>query len=394
MGQGSRAAIAAVAAATVLVTAAVFTLGYWAGSSGEASRARNASNDSLAVVRSAYRQIRSNAVHPPSSDELAQGAVRGMIRVLKAQGNDRYATFYSPHGYRSVQELTTGRFSGIGVWLKKQGRRLEVVSVLPGTPAQRAGLQRGDLITGIDGRPVAGLSGDGAVNRIKGRSGTTVSLTVARGGNRMTFSIARRSIELPDTVDRMVAGDLGYVHLFEFARGAGNQVRSDVSDLLSRGARGIILDLRNNGGGLFTEGIAVASDFIQNGAVVRYKQRGHPEVTYDAQGDAFSGIPLVVLVNGGTASASEIVAGALQDRHRAVIVGSQTYGKGSVQQVVPLPDSAAMKLTTASYLTPSGRSINRVGISPDVKVRAPSIQKRRAIQILKGMVLSSSGSQG
>lgn len=393
MKNASKPAVAGVIAAILFATAGMFVLGLWAGRSQRAAPAA-LSNDTLSVVRAAYQQIRSHAVTPPTSDELAQGAVKGMIKTLKSQSEDKYATFYSPQDYRSVQDLTTGRFSGIGVWLKKEGRSLRVVSVLPRTPAQRAGLARGDLIERIDGAEVSHLTNEQAVARIKGKIGSRVDISVERGGRSLGFSIARRSIELPSSLARMLAGDLGYIHLFQFAGGAGAQVRKDVARLRRKGARGVILDLRDNGGGLFDEGVNVASDFIQSGPVVRYKERGKNEVTYRAAGNAYSDIPLVVLVNEGTASASEIVAGALQDRHRAVIVGAQTYGKGSVQQVVPLPDSAAMKLTTAAYYTPSGRSINGKGITPDVKVAAPATQKRRAIQILNGMVLSSSGAQG
>jgi carboxyl-terminal processing protease len=381
-----------VIAVVVIATAAVFTLGYWAGLG--RTDPTGGGGDGLSVVRSAYEQIRDHAVHPPSGDELAQGAVEGMIKTLKQRSSDDYAAFYSPHDYQSVQELTTGQFSGIGVWLRKEGRSLRVVSVLPHTPAEKAGLASGDVITQIDGSKVSGLTNDQAVAKIKGQVGSKVLLEVDRAGNPLSFSIARRSIELPSSVDRMVSGDLGYIHLFQFAKGAGGQVHKDVADLLSKGAKGMILDLRDNGGGLFDEGINVAGDFIQNGPVVRYKARNQAEVVYKAGGNAFDNVPLVVLVNGGTASASEIVTGALQDRHRAVVVGTQTYGKGSVQQVVPLPDSAAMKMTTAAYYTPSGRSINGKGITPDVKVTAAATQKRRAIQILNGMVLSSNGAQG
>jgi carboxyl-terminal processing protease len=385
--------VAGIVVAVLVVMGTVFALGYWAGTGHRVADSVD-TGDSIAVVQDAYREIRENAVDPPSSDKLAQGAVRGMLKVLQRRSEDHYATFFTPHDYRSVQELTSGRFSGIGVWLKKNGATLKVVSVLPDTPADRVGLQKGDLIRRVDGRSVSSMSTDEAVARIKGRIGTEVSLAVTREGRELSFRIARASIELPDAIDRMVAGNLGYIRLFGFARGAGGQVRRDVEELRERGAKGIILDLRDNGGGLFTEGIAVASVFVEDGVVVRYKERSQPEVSYKAQGDAFEDIPLVVLVNGGTASASEIVTGALQDRHRAIVVGTRTYGKGSVQQVVPLPDSAAMKLTTAAYYTPSGRSINGVGITPDVKVGAPATQRLRAIEILKGMVLSSTNAQG
>jgi carboxyl-terminal processing protease len=180
-----------------------------------------------------------------------------------------------------------------------------------------------------------------------------------------------------------------------FSRGAGRQLRDKVEGLLDKGAEGLILDMRGNGGGLFSEAIEVASVFMENGEIVTYRERSEPDVVYDAKGDAFEKVPLVVLVDEGTASASEIVAGALQDSERAVLVGETTYGKGSVQEIVPLLDASAIKLTTASYLTPDGRNINGQGIEPDVEEDdVPHIQLARAIEILKGIIISTADSQG
>ncbi|HEU4480794.1 MAG TPA: S41 family peptidase [Actinomycetota bacterium] len=347
------------------------------------------------VVQEAYEQILSSAVDPPSEEDLARGAVRGMVNVLKKSSDDPYAYFYSPRGYRSLQELTTGKFSGVGVWLKVKQGDLVVVSVLPGTPALAAGLRRNDVIRSIDGQPVSQISSDEAVGLIKGPEGSEVRLGVERSGSPMQFRITRAEIELPNLKARMTAEDLGYIRLFGFADRAGVQLHKEVDDLLSRGAEGIILDLRDNGGGLFAEAIDVASVFIEDGEIVTYKDRETEPIMYDAEGDAFEQVPLVVLVNEGTASASEIVAGALQDRDRAILIGSTTYGKGSVQDVVPLADDSALKFTTAAYLTPSGHNINGKGIAPDVEVGgAPGVQFDRAVEILRGIVLSELGAQG
>jgi carboxyl-terminal processing protease len=279
--------------------------------------------------------------------------------------------------------------------LKEKERDLEIVSVLPSTPALRSGLRRGDVVRKIDGRSVAHMSVDEAVRRIKGVPGTRVSLGVQRNGESLAFEITRQSIELPNLVSRLTAEDLGYIRLLGFAQGAGRQLRSKVSNLKAGGAHGIILDLRDNGGGLFSEGIDVAGVFIDEGKIVSYRAKSQPERVYKAEGDAFEDIPLVVLVNEGTASASEIVAGALQDRDRAVLVGERTYGKGSVQEVFPLPDASALKLTTGAYFTPSGRNITGKGIEPDVEVDSSrTAQMHRAAEILKGIVLSTNGAQG
>jgi carboxyl-terminal processing protease len=210
----------------------------------------------------------------------------------------------------------------------------------------------------------------------------------------LDFSLTRADIELPNLQARMTADGFGYIRLLGFARGAGEQVRGEVEHLVDGGAKGVILDLRDNGGGLFSEAVDVASVFIEDGDVVIYKERSNDDVVYEAEGDAFEDIPTVVLVNEGTASASEIVAGALQDSERAIVVGTTTYGKGSVQQIVPLADSSALKLTTAAYLTPSGRNIDGQGIEPDVEVDAAYGQRARAVEILQGVVLSTTDSQG
>jgi carboxyl-terminal processing protease len=384
--------------AVLAVATGTFTLGYAIGERNERRQILGTEVDTgrgLQTVRDAFREIRRSSVEPPSEEELARGAIKGMVEVLKRRADDPYALFYSPKGYRSFRELTTGQFSGIGVWLKQGGGSLEVDLVLPRTPARRAGLESGDVIRSIDGAPVDKMTTDEAVTRIKGPEGTEVDLGIERDGAMLDFMITRATIDLPNLRARLTTDDLGYMRLFGFARGAAGQVRSKVDSLIDKGAEGIVLDLRDNGGGLFSEAIDVASVFIENGKIVTYRERSSPEVTYEAEGDAYQEIPLVVLVNEGTASASEIVAGALQDQERAIIVGMTTYGKGSVQEVVPLPDQSALKLTTAAYMTPDGSDIDGEGIEPDVEVDAePSEQRERAVEILKGIVVSTGGVQG
>ena len=348
----------------------------------------------LSLIEDVYGKIKSESVDPPSDEELVRGAVKGLAKTVKSSGDD-FALFYSPKAYRSFQEVTTGQFSGIGVWLKHREGRLEIVSVIPSTPAQRAGLQSGDVIDAIDGESVGSLNSDEAVNRIKGKEGSDVNLGIQRNGEAISFDITRETIELPNLLANRTPEGLGYVRLFGFSRGAGDQLRDEVKKLTDEGAEGIILDLRDNGGGLFSEGVSVASVFIEEGEIVSYKERSDPEVSYDAEGDAFEDVPLVVLVNEGTASASEIVTGALQDTNRAVVVGKTTYGKGSVQEVLPLSDASALKLTIGAYFTPDGTQINGTGIEPDVEVDAdPETQKERAKEILQGIIISGNGSQG
>ena len=380
---------------TITVVFAAFSVGFtMGGRDGTGMRLSGDDAETIGSVQEAYNKILSEAVDPPSAKALVRGAIKGMVDVLK-RNDDPYALFYTPRGYRSFQELTTGKFSGIGVWLKQKGDDLEIVSVLPDTPAQASGLKRGDVIRDIDGQPVLEMSSDDAVAHIKGPEGSKVSLAIERDGTSMDFTLTRAEIELPNLIAKRIDGDLGYIRLFGFARGAGDQVHEEVDQMVADGVRGIVLDLRDNGGGLFQEAVGVASTFIEEGAIVTYRQRSEGDIIYDAEGDAFQDLPLVVLVNEGTASASEIVAGALQDRERAVVIGMTTYGKGSVQEVVPLTDSSALKLTIAAYLTPDGHNINGRGIEPDVEVDdVSSVQRARAVEILKGIVISTTGAQG
>jgi carboxyl-terminal processing protease len=251
------------------------------------------------------------------------------------------------------------------------------------------------VIEAIDGEPVAKMTTDEAVARIKGKTGTDVDLTIERGGpKQVSFSITRAPIEFPNLRAELTKDDIGYINLVGFARGAGKQLHDEVDRLVEDGAEGIVLDIRDNGGGLFSESIDVASVFVEDGVITTYRSP-EQDIDYEAKGDAFEDIPVVVLVNGNTASASEIVAGALQDNDRAIVVGSTTFGKGSVQEVIPLSDASALKLTTAAYLTPDGTNINGDGIEPDVEVPGdqPGEQRSRALEILKGIVLSAA-SQG
>jgi len=385
--------------AVLIVAAGAFAGGYTVARRGVAPGTPTIDVDekgaALRIIRDAYEEIRGSAVDQPDEQALARGAVRGMVNVLKKDDKDPYALFFTPKAYRSFQELSTGKFSGIGVWLKTEDKILKIVSVLPDTPALSSGLEPGDVIVTIDGREATKMSGDEAVARIKGPEGTDVALGIERDDEELSFTITRREIDLPNVRASLEGDDVGYLRLLTFAKGAGEDVRNSVERLAGRGAEGIILDMRDNGGGLFDEAVEVASVFIEDGDVVSYESRTEDDVTYEARGDAFEDIPLVVLVNGGTASASEIVTGALQDRGRAIVVGTTTFGKGSVQRLIPLLDGSALKLTTAAYLTPTGGNIDESGIEPDIKVDdEPNVQKQRALEILRGMALSTNDSGG
>ncbi len=372
----------AIAAAALCLALVSMSTGYLAGSNPRP--ATRAEADGLEIIQQAFDEIIRSSADAPTESALARGAIRGMVEVLRR--HDAYATFYSPTDALALQELSTGRFSGIGVWLKPTKLGLRIESLLPDGPARDDGIRRGDLIRSVDGKDVADMTSDEAVALIKGPEGSEVHLVIERAGELIDFTITRRNIVLPNLRSRM-SGDVGVVELSGFAHGAGAELKRTVGGLVEKGAAGIVLDLRNNGGGLFLEAIDVASVFMESGTVVFYKESSGAPRAYEAQGDAYEDIPLVVLVNGGSASASEIVAGALQDSGRSVLIGTQTYGKGSVQEVVPLDDMSAFKITTAQYLTPSGRSIDGTGIKPDVSVDSSRREQfDAAVGVLQEMI--------
>jgi carboxyl-terminal processing protease len=332
------------------------------------------------VLEEAFATIIARSSEPPDEHELETGSVRGMVDVLRE--TDDYARFYTPENYRDFLDYAAGSFEGIGVLLGERKQEFVVLTVLPSTPAEEVGLKPGDAITHVDGNSVRGLSSEEVVGRVKGPDGTEVTLTVERDNHSLEFDITRAAIDLPNVTGKLVRGDIGYVRLFGFGRGAGDQLRQEIQKLLDRGATGLVLDMRDNGGGLFSESIEVAGTFIEDGEIVSFKERGVPEVDYDAEGDAFEDIPLVVLVNGNSASATEIVAGALKAEDRAELVGQTTFGKGSVQEVVPLSDDSAIKMTTGAYFTPNGESIEGEGVAPDVTVKGAKKQRERALDLL------------
>ena len=367
-------------ALVVAVGTVAFVGGYWARGS-FVGLDRDAAGD-LGVIEDAYREIVENADERPDTDALADGAIKGMVGSLRKQ-NDPYASFYSPDDYLTLQEMTSGEFTGIGIWLKRKAGELSVVSVLPDTPAESAGLQEGDVLVALGDRTFEEMTTDEAIDAIKGPEGSVAHLIVERDGRRMEFDIERERLELPN-LQAQREGRFAHIKLFGFARGAGEQVREQVRRFVRNDIDGIVLDLRDNGGGLLSEAVEVAGVFIEKGEIATFRQRSGPDRVYEAEGNAFEDVPVVLLVNEGTASASEIVAGALQDLDRASLVGTQTYGKGSVQEVVTLGDASAIKLTIGSYHTPDGRDLNGRGLQPDETVTQPRAQLQRAFELLEG----------
>jgi carboxyl-terminal processing protease len=302
--------------------------------------------------------------------DLVENAINGMLTGL-----DPHSSYMNAKAFRDMQVQTRGEFGGLGIEVSQENGFIKVVTPIDETPAARAGVKAGDLIIALDGTSVQGLTLNDAVDRMRGPPNSKITLTIKREGadKPLELTLQREVIHIQAARSRL-EGDVGYIRLTQFNEQADSGVRAAVQKLKQQAAghlKGYILDLRNNPGGLLDQAVAVSNDFLEKGEIVSTRAR-HSEDSqrWDAKaGDVTEGAPLVVLINNGSASASEIVAGALQDNRRAVVLGVRSFGKGSVQTVVPLPGNGAMRLTTARYYTPSGRSIQGLGISPDAQVQ-------------------------
>jgi carboxyl-terminal processing protease len=369
--------------AGALSVAAAFVFGFLAGRVGRSDDRRPES-----IVAEAAERLRRSAARDVSQDELDQAAIRGMLSAL----GDRYAAFYDTTDYAQFQRLLDGRYSGVGLWLgRTPDGAVEVTSVLPDSPAESAGLKVGDTLVDVGGSPVDGVPVTDIVRRMHGAPASTVAISVRRAGEIRTLRLRRADIVSNDVAGDIVGESVGRVRVAAFTRGAGREVRAALDRLRAKHVTGIVLDLRGNPGGLLDEGVEVASAFLDKGVVVSYRGRGVESKTFDVVGHGDTATPLVVLVDAGTASAAEVVAGALQDRNRALVVGGRTYGKGSVQQPLVLSDGSAIEVTVARYFTPSGRSVDQVGITPDVDLPAGYDARaalRRAVEVLSGTVAS------
>ena len=307
-----------------------------------------------------------NAAHA-SPNDFAYAAIKGMAQAT----NDRYTQFFTPDEFREFNEaLDPKAIGGIGVMIEPDAAsgQVRISYVLPSTPAERAGVQVGDIITAVNGTATKGRGVEGVSSLLRGQSGTAVSVSLQRTGNPSTLSITREDVQPPTVVYKLLAGNIGYVWVIAFGRATPNEFDTAIARLNALGAKALVLDLRNDGGGYVNSALDISSRFIANKALVTVEERGRRATTIDADGDPSVAIPVSVLVNQYTASASEITAGALQDDGIAALVGARTFGKGVMQTLTPLPDGAAIKITTAHYLTPSHRDINLRGIAPDVAV--------------------------
>ncbi|HAA05781.1 MAG TPA: peptidase S41 [Syntrophobacteraceae bacterium] len=314
--------------------------------------------------------VQDNYVEKVETKKMIYGAIGGMLREL-----DPHSSFLKPEDYKELQIETEGKFGGIGIEITMRDNVLTVVSPLEGTPADRAGVQANDKIFKIDDQPTQDMSLTEAVQKMRGPKGTKVKLTIAREGERkpLEFTLTRDTIMIRSVRSRVLERGYGYVRISSFQSDTTHELRKALDQLEDKNTpmQGLVLDLRNDPGGLLDQAVEVSDEFLEEGLIVYTGGRLEGQnMRFEAHKNLKPhNYPVVVLVNGGSASASEIVAGALQDHKRALIVGEQTFGKGSVQTVIPLRDGAAIRLTTALYYTPSGRSIQAKGIEPDVVVK-------------------------
>jgi carboxyl-terminal processing protease len=333
----------------------------------------------LALLGDVIERVRADYVEPVKDKELIENAVNGMLTGL-----DAHSSYMNAQQFKDMQVQTKGEFGGLGIEVTQENGFIKVVSPIDDTPAARAGIKAGDLITAINGKTVQGLTLNEAVEKMRGPANSRISLTLKREGVDKPIEAAmnREVIKLTVVKSRLEGGDVAYIRLSQFTEQADTAIRKAFTQLKTEAGghlKAVILDLRNDPGGLLDQAVAVAGSFIDRGEIVSTRSRRPQDgQRWDAKGgDITGGLPIVVLTNGGSASSSEIVAGALQDHRRAVLLGTRTFGKGSVQTVIPLPGNGAMRLTTARYYTPSGRSIQGLGIEPDVPVAATATEVQR-----------------
>src|SRR5262245_28133886 len=366
----SAVAIMALLAAPVAITA-------WSQDKAESKPGSEKSElyQQLNLFGDVLERVRRDYVEPVDEKTLIENAINGMLSSL-----DPHSSYMNPKTYKDMQIQTKGEFGGLGIEVTMENGVIKVVSPIDDTPASKAGLQSGDLIFALDGEPVQGLTLQEAVEKMRGKVGTSIKLSVRRG-NKDPFdvSLTRETIKVKSVKYRLEGGDVGYIRVTSFTEQSTSGVLDAVEKLKKEAGnklKGYVLDLRNNPGGLLDQAIAMSDAFLDKGEIVSVKARKTEDVQrWNAKpGDVTGGLPIVVLINGGSASASEIVAGALQDHRRAIILGTRSFGKGSVQTIMQVTGGGAIRLTTALYFTPSGRSIQKEGIKPDIEVEPAKIE--------------------
>lgn len=323
--------------------------------------------DNLNIVRKVFSLIKTDYIKKDVKEsDLLTGAINGMLESL----NDPYSRYLEPDNFKDMQSDTSGEFEGVGIVISIKNKILTVVSPIDNTPAERAGIKSGDKIIKIDGEDADKMNLHDAVNRMRGRKGSKITLTIWRPdfSEPKDFILSRDVIPLKTVKSKIVSEKTGYVRISQFTETTAPDLEKELNDLEAQGIDALILDLRDNPGGLLTSAIDVARKFIDRGSIVTVKSRDGKTLNLSSYYRSHPLYPLIVLINKGSASSSEIVAGAIQDNKRGILIGGKTFGKGVIQTVIPMENNAGLILTTAWYFTPSGRSIHNVGIDPDITI--------------------------
>lgn len=312
-----------------------------------------------------YQIIRSRYFRPVSDETLFQGAVKGMASSL----GDPYSVYLTGDVYKSFMEQTTAAFGGVGIIIgeDKQGD-FYILAVFKKGAAHDAGIQPGGKLVAVDGKKLHGMEPMLAANLVRGKVGTAVTLTIEENGKVKDYKMHRSDVVLPTVSDQMVSGDIGYIHIYTFATHTGEEFKEALRDVKAKGARKLIIDVRMNPGGLITSVVDVADQILTRGPVVSYQAKNGTKQTFDIDGIS-KPMPMVILIDGNSASASEILAGAVQDKKEGIVMGEKSFGKGTIQSVEELSDGTALKISIAQYLTAGGRKIDKIGIKPDVAVQ-------------------------
>ncbi|MHB9798250.1 S41 family peptidase [Pseudomonas sp. MT3] len=334
--------------------------------------------DELRTFAEVLDRVKAAYVEPVDDKTLLENAIKGMLSNL-----DPHSAYLGPEEFAELQESTSGEFGGLGIEVGSEDGFVKVISPIDDTPAANAGIQPGDLIVKIDGKPTKGQSMNEAVDSMRGKPGSPITLTIVRGGGKpFDVELKRAIIKVKSVRNQMLEPGFGYLRITQFQVNTGEETVKALTSLRRENngrLKGVVLDLRNNPGGVLQSAVEVADAFLTKGLIVYTKGRiPNSELRFSADpSDPSDGVPLVVLINGGSASAAEIVAGALQDQKRAILMGTDSFGKGSVQTVLPLNNDRALKLTTALYYTPNGRSIQAQGITPDIEVERAKVTREK-----------------
>ena len=378
-----------------------FSVAAWFATPQQGVAASSETYRQLNLFGDVFERVRADYVEEVNDSELIESAIQGMLNAL-----DPHSSYLNPKNYKDMQVQTRGEFGGLGIEVTMENGLVKVVAPIDDTPAQRAGVEPGDLVTHLNGEPVLGLTLSEAVDRMRGRVDTEITLTLSRPSLEKPLDVTiKRAVIKVQSVRARREGNIAVVRITSFSEQTEAGVKRAMKRLrqeIGPEFGGTVIDLRNNPGGLLDQAIAVSDSFLERGEIVSTRGRTTDDTQrYNAKpGDLSEGRPMVVLINGGSASASEIVAGALQDHRRAVVLGTRSFGKGSVQTIIPLQGSGALRLTTARYYTPAGRSIQAKGIEPDIVVEQARIEKlagsdsRRSEADLRNHLESDEEAQG